>query len=719
MRLKCKLELLKNKTERVISPAPRAGEIYSFSNFSTTLLVLIGFHFLFYNGNLLGEEIKKSKTVEVIGVSQEGEVGKTKSVKSDPTGFTEVIDAEKFRGKYTSLTDVLEREAGVRVRRFGGLGSYSTLSIRGSNANQVRIYVDGVPLNNAQGGEVNLSDLSFDNLEKIEIYKSGSSPGFSGSAIGGTVNLVTSKTSRKPSTRFVVSGGSLNTFKLSASQNGNVNNVRYSLFAQQEKSDQNFTFRNNNGTFFNTFDDFDDKRRNAQFNRYNFTGNVSFDIKQTTITFLNDFNYRQNGIPGPGNNQTKKVEREYIRNTSSLGTSTKSFLFTNLNLDTRFFYTGARDHLFDPLSEFSSGTPNSKADIQQYGLHVLPSLYLLNSNQILRFLFAFERETFKRDRRNKFDEITDRSTRKFRHHTTWQIQDEIRLLEKRLILTPTIQQELYIDRFNSQDDLFRNTQNDPNKKTTQYTNYRLGLLGIIYKNLENTFSIKTNIARERRIPDFLELFGERGSVIGNLSLKPERSVNMDAGFIYDTQRKNMKFSSSIVYFQKSITDMILFVPNSQFTLRPENIDSASIKGIEFTQNLTLFERWKIESNYTYQKAINTSDTSYLKGKYLPLRPLHEWHGSISRRFDNFELGLENIFIGAVFKDRANEYQNYQPARWLHNIFFTYYIKKASEEDNREFLLTLEMKNITDKRAEDIVGYPLPGRIFYGTLSGRF
>ena len=77
-----------------------------------------------------------------------------------------------------------------------GLGSYSTLSIRGSNANQVRIYVDGVPLNNAQGGEVNLSDLSFDNLEKIEIYKSGSSPGFSGSAIGGTVNLVTSKSFR-------------------------------------------------------------------------------------------------------------------------------------------------------------------------------------------------------------------------------------------------------------------------------------------------------------------------------------------------------------------------------------------------------------------------------------------------------------------------------------------------------------------------------------------
>ena len=54
-------------------------------------------------------------------------------------------------------------------------------------------------------------------------------------------------------------------------------------------------------------------------------------------------------------------------------------------------------------------------------------------------MLALERETFKRDRRNKFDQVVDFSTRKFRHHTTWQIQDEIRLFDKRLTLTPTIQ----------------------------------------------------------------------------------------------------------------------------------------------------------------------------------------------------------------------------------------------------------------------------------------
>ena len=147
--------------------------------------------YLIFQTCILAEE---KKPLEVIGTAKNST---TSSVKSDPAGFTETIKAEDFKGRYTNLTDILEREAGLKIRRFGGLGSYSTLSIRGSNANQVRIYVDGIPLNNSQGGEVNLSDLGFDNLEKIEIYKSGLSSGFSNSAIGGTVNLLTNKTEPK------------------------------------------------------------------------------------------------------------------------------------------------------------------------------------------------------------------------------------------------------------------------------------------------------------------------------------------------------------------------------------------------------------------------------------------------------------------------------------------------------------------------------------------
>ncbi|HNH09877.1 MAG TPA: TonB-dependent receptor, partial [Leptospiraceae bacterium] len=220
-------------------------------------------------------EEKKTDKIEVIG-NKESAAGSAKGTKTDPGGFVDVIKSESFKDRYVSLPDVLEREAGVRVRRFGGLGSYSTLSIRGSNPNQVQIYIDGVPLSNAQGGEINLSDLNFDNLDRIEIHKSGSASGMSSSSIGGSVNLITKKTDVSRKTRFSVSGGSFNTFKITGSKSGEYKDVKYSIFGQKEKSDQNFTFRSDNGTpVLNTFDDFDTKRRNAQFDRYSLTGTLA------------------------------------------------------------------------------------------------------------------------------------------------------------------------------------------------------------------------------------------------------------------------------------------------------------------------------------------------------------------------------------------------------------------------------------------------------------
>lgn len=295
--------------------------------------------------------------------------------------------------------------------------------------------------------------------------------------------------------------------------------------------------------------------------------------------------------------------------------------FENLNLDTRTFYTGARDHLFDPLSEFSYGTPNSKADIQQYGFHLLPTIYLLKYNQIFRALIAKETETFKRDRRNSFDMLLDNSTRKFRNHYTLQLSDEVRLFSKNLILTPSVILENYIDRFN---DLNNNAtsvlQNNETSKNYSFTNYRIGFLTGKDTLKFSGLQIKGNLSSENRIPTFMELFGERGAILGNTSLKPERSISNDIGILLNTKKGLFNVSSSVAIFSRKITNMILFVPNSQFALKPENVDSASIKGAEFGFKTIYNNMIKFDSNYTYQKAINTSDISYLKGKYLPLRP---------------------------------------------------------------------------------------------------
>lgn len=661
-----------------------------------------------------------SEKVEVIGVKDTSI--RSGGVKNDPTGFTEVIHAEDFKGKYTSLPDILEREAGVRVRKFGGLGSYSTLSIRGSNANQVKIYIDGIPVNNTQGGEVNLADFGFDNLERIEIYKSGQSSSLSSSAIGGSVNLITKKGKGKKKSRINLSGGSFHTYKITGFHSESTENLNYSIFSQKEKSDQDFRFRNDNGTpVLNTWDDKDDKRKNAWFDRYNLTGTMGFSLWGGDWSLLNDFNYRKNGIPGVGNNQTEKVKRIYQRNTTSIGSSWKGLFVDSLNLETRMYYTGAKDQLFDPNSEFSSGTPNSLASIQQYGIHLLPTFYLLSYNQIFKFLLSHERETFKRDKRDRFDRVQDNSTRKFRNHTTLQFTDEISFFKKRFVLMPSLSKEIYIDRFNEEYNQYNFFAYElpKQKRYYEFNNYRFGSLIVLHKSNPLQLSLKMNISTERRIPTFLELFGERGSILGNSSLKPEKSRNQDAGLVLNSKDNWWNGETSFVVYSKSISDMILFVPNSQFTLRPENVDSASIRGFEFKLKFIFWNHWKFISDYTYQKAINTSNVTYLQGKYLPLRPLHEWHGLISYRFieKKLELGFEPIFIGASFRDRTNEYANYQPARWIYNLFLNWEIFK--NESEKEVFIGLEVQNILDVRAFDFIGYPLAGRSFYGTLTASF
>lgn len=147
---------------------------------------------------------KDTKEVEIrAGVDSQS---KNSNFAKNPTGFQKEIDLTQTNTRYTSLPDVLNREAGVRIRQYGGLGSYSTLSLRGTNPNQSKIYWNGVPINNSMGGEINLADLPFDNLEKIEIYKSGTPAGFSGSAIGGSINLISKSKIDKPITRINLMG---------------------------------------------------------------------------------------------------------------------------------------------------------------------------------------------------------------------------------------------------------------------------------------------------------------------------------------------------------------------------------------------------------------------------------------------------------------------------------------------------------------------------------
>ena len=130
-------------------------------------------------------------TVVVTATSEETpfETGDVETEES--TGFVSVIHREDFEGKMEDLADVLQNEAAVEVRQSGGLGSFSTISIRGSSSDQVMVFLDGVLLNDASGGGVDLSSISLSDVESIEIYRGVTPINFDKASIGGVVNIKT------------------------------------------------------------------------------------------------------------------------------------------------------------------------------------------------------------------------------------------------------------------------------------------------------------------------------------------------------------------------------------------------------------------------------------------------------------------------------------------------------------------------------------------------
>ena len=92
---------------------------------------------------------------------------------------------------FDDLGDLLVEVPGVIVTRSGGVGDFATVSLRGSNPDEVRFYVDGVPLAVASGGSIDLSTLPLGDVERIEIYRGTTPIGFAESALGGIVSITT------------------------------------------------------------------------------------------------------------------------------------------------------------------------------------------------------------------------------------------------------------------------------------------------------------------------------------------------------------------------------------------------------------------------------------------------------------------------------------------------------------------------------------------------
>lgn len=620
----------------------------------------------------------------------------------ETTGFVSVITRESFEGKMENLADVLQKEAAIQVRQTGGLGSFATISIRGSSSDQVLVFMDGILLNDASGGGVDLGSISLSDVEAIEVYRGVTPINFNKASVGGVINIRTLRSRDGLHARASLGYGSFRTRQASGYINQKLGKWDYLVSAEYLDSDNDFTFLNDRGTKWNPADDIWETRRNAQFSQGNLLAKVGYDFtKDLRLILMNQYFAKDQGLPSWNNHPQTRASFDTTRNITSLSFLADKLGPLGLNTRTTVDYARKEEQYDDVQGHIGLGRQKNKYLTDRYGGQFFAEW--LSDWNILSFTSDFHHEKYAPK-----DLFTQRNLRDSTRNTlTFGLQDSLILLGDKATITPALRYTHVHDQLESGESNWGSHLEGRTRKESYWSPQ----IGLKYAALP-WLNLKGNLARYVREPSFLELFGDRGFIIGNMDLEAEKGVNLDAGFEVNWQGPPAwisRISFGAAYFQSKVEDLITFVYNSRGTGKAQNISKARIEGLESQIAIDFLRHFRFVGNATWQDPENQSQIRAFSGKTLPGRWRRSLLGRMEGHYKGFSAHVECLRETGMYYDRAN----LLPAKdkTLFNAGISYLFGSL--------LFSLEGKNLGNEQYEDFNGYPMPRRAYYFTVGYRY
>ena len=143
-----------------------------------------------------------------------------------------MITAEQIeREQRRTVPDLLQAQPGLNVVQTGGPGGVTSVFIRGTNPNHVKVLLDGIDIGDPTHptGAVDLGHVLTSNIERVEILRGPQSGLYGANAIGGVIYLTTKKGEGPAKVSGTLEGGSFGTFNQSANASGSVDRFNYSF----------------------------------------------------------------------------------------------------------------------------------------------------------------------------------------------------------------------------------------------------------------------------------------------------------------------------------------------------------------------------------------------------------------------------------------------------------------------------------------------------------
>jgi outer membrane receptor for ferrienterochelin and colicins len=218
-------------------------------------------------------------------------------------------------------------------------------------------------------------------------------------------------------------------------------------------------------------------------------------------------------------------------------------------------------------------------------------------------------------------------------------------------------------------------------------------LGMVYKFADN-WNFNANVAESFKAPSYMDLYFPG---YNNPNLDPEKSVSYDFGFKYmdDICQREISF------FRRDIDQLIKY---NFVKSKPENINSATIKGIEFNTERQMNDNLDLGFNYTYLDANNDESQEQIGDM-----PYHKFGLNMKYIMNDTKYILNNRFTGERTDGSSNEDMD------------SYFISdfKIIKTVNDDTELKASINNLFDKDYEVVDGYPMPGRNYMLSISTKF
>ncbi|MCK4547969.1 MAG: TonB-dependent receptor [Candidatus Eisenbacteria sp.] len=623
--------------------------------------------------------------------------------------FITILPMEETHRRVSSTAECLSQSVSFHVKSTGGYGAYSTASIRGSSSKQVSIFIDGIPLNQSHSGLVDLADLPVSSLSRIEVYRGFSAFDLSGSAIGGVVNLVTEGASSARG-RLSMSHGSLSTQRYQASCSFSRSCWDVLAVGTALSTEGSFEFLDDNGTPYNKDDDEIAGRINNHLEEREVFMKASRALGPGTLVLADQFLHRKQGLPGYGTYQSRTEALSKTHNLLHISWDRPATHSLPLRLSVGLFSVYQMDHFMDRQEKKPPAKPDVRNQGVSYGANLRWQVPLPRLRQSLRGLVEVRQESFQPE--ETFTETIE-GQRQSRRSLVLTLEDEIDAVPGRFRLVPGARYEKYVDctRAVPRSSFLHLYVRDLADTTLS----RESISGHISAVADLGYGIvlKANHGRYHRVPSLMELFGYRGFIYPSPQLKPETGRNSDLGVRWEHTSSAGRFVSiEYAHFWSRVENLIMWFRRGS-AAGAVNIDSAEIEGYEFSLSCGDWMGFSFSGNLTGLDAVNTGPVSYAHGKRLPDRPELAAFGKVAWRRGRKAVFYEFDYIGGNY---WNSYNGIPPnskdpvrVRRLHGMGVTLPVGLPGME------LTAEVKNITDEQVEDVMGFPMPGRSFYGTL----